>query len=272
MGSPVGSADHSVSATVELREICWSAGVPTCGPPVGNSSCSGVGCGTYPDAGRTARRRAGQRCAARFERPRALHKPRAELAGFQPACSRPSARRHPSTAGAGQVPRDRVLEPGRVLHGPRCLAPPEAARGRHRSNVDRRHDRPGAAGGDTPASCRDAEGFDGLLENAAPAGPGRRGRPLSRSAGIHRRDPSVPGRVLPFRDLFAADAAGLRPRPSVPVHLASQQELRGGGASAAAHALRARQDPAAHCRASCPSRPARPDGRRPRSSSRFSRT
>ena len=71
--------------------------------------------------------------------------------------------------------------------------------------------------------------------DAAPAGPGRRGRPLSRSGRLHRRDPPVPGRVLPFRDLSAADAAGLRSRPSVPVHLASQQELRGGGASAAAH-------------------------------------
>ena len=66
---------------------------------------------------------------------------------------------------------------------------------------------------------------------------------LPRGGSVHRRDPAVPGSLLQDRHLPAADAAGVRSRPSVSAHLESQQELRGRGPSQPPDEVRARQDP-----------------------------
>ena len=50
-----------------------------------------------------------------------------------------------------------------------------------------------------------------------------------------------PERLLLARHLPGADAAGVRPRPPVPVHLEPEHELRGGGAPRRTHQVRARE-------------------------------
>ena len=76
---------------------------------------------------------------------------------------------------------------------------------------------------------------------------GRARRPISRARRLHRRRPALPGVVLQGRNLPAADAAGLRSRPSVPVDLEPQQELRGEWSGTAA----APSSRASRCRGIC---------------------
>ena len=52
------------------------------------------------------------------QRPAALHQPRAVLARVQRARPRRGARTRAAALRAAEVPRHRLLEPGRVLHGP----------------------------------------------------------------------------------------------------------------------------------------------------------
>ena len=67
---------------------------------------------------------------------------------------------------------------------------------------------------------------------------------------VDARDPRVPGRLLLARDLSGADAAGVRPGPSVSAHLEPEQELRGRRAARRPDEVRAREGAATCCRGS----------------------
>ena len=74
-------------------------------------------------------------------------------------------------------------------------------------------------------------------------------RPLLAAEGVHFLDvadftPAINeylAQLLPHRHLPGPDAAGVRPRPSVPLHLEPEQEPRGGREARRADQVRARQ-------------------------------
>ena len=81
----------------------------------------------------------------------------------------------------------------------------------------------------------------------AAAAAGRRRHPLPRAGRLHAGHRRVAGAVLQGPHLPGADAAGVRPGPSVPVHLEPQHEPRGARPPRAA----APSSRASRCRACC---------------------
>ena len=149
-----------------------------------------------------------------------------------------------AAAGAPEVLRDRLLEPRRVLHGPRGgPARPDrrrhrdAAAGRAHAERDDRADPRHRARPRRPPGARARAG-------AAPRA-GRARHPDRRRGGGRRGRAHGARRALPAPDLPRPDAAGGRPRAPVPLHLQplalarrrrARPGRRGGG-------LRAREGP-----------------------------
>ena len=151
------------------------------------------------------------------------------MAAVQRACPRAGGRPVDPDPGARQVLRDLLVQPRRVLHGPRGgPARPdrrgdrEAAAGRaHPERDDRRHPPRRARARRAPVALPEPRPAPGARRARDPDRPLRRGRP--------QRAPE-PRRALPAPDLPRPDAAGGRARASVPVHLEPLALARRDGA------------------------------------------
>ena len=112
---------------------------------------------------------------------------------------------------------------------------------RHRGPLARRPEHRAAADGHPwPRAHHDGQPV-ALLERVAASAAGGRGRPLPRRRRLHAGDQRYLFELLPDRHLPGPDAAGVRPRPSVPVHLEPEQEPRRGREARRADQVRARQ-------------------------------
>ena len=164
------------------------------------------------------------------------------MAGLQrPRAPARRGRQRPA-AGAAQVLRDLLVQPRRVLHGPR----------RGHAGVRRRRDRPPARG--RPQPGRDDRG-DRRGRPRADAPPDRRAgrRAPARPRRARDRDPELrrgrrapprgAERALPAPDLPRPHPAGRRARSAVPLHLQPVAVARGAGPRPADRAgdLRARE-------------------------------
>ncbi len=167
------------------------------------------------------RARPGRRRAA----PGPFPGPRALLARLQR--TRAGAGRGPGDAdpGAGQLPGDLRLEPGRVLHGPggRAQAP---HRHRRRHPVRLRPPAPRGARPHLDPLARAHGPARRLLPAGHRPGPLRRVDPAHPVAGSDREGAGPPLHLLPAARLPRADPAGRRPRAPLPVHLGSLAQPR----------------------------------------------
>ena len=189
---------------------------------------------------RSRRRPGGRATAGGPDRPLAVHQPRAELAGVQPARPRSGQRPGAPAARAREVPGHRRGQPRRVLHGPRGHAAEEVPR-RRRRHVARRPEHRAAAARHSPARRADARRRRDLLAGAAAAAARQRSHPVPRAGRLHAGGQDVSGGLLQDAHLARADAAGLRPRPPVPVHLEPEPQLCRRRAAQRAHEVRARE-------------------------------
>ena len=80
-----------------------------------------------------------------------------------------------------------------------------------------------------------------LLERPAPAAAGGGRRPFPRAHPVHAGGGRVSGRLLPRQRQPRADAAGVRSRPSLSLHLEPEQELRRRGRGPGLDEVRARE-------------------------------
>ena len=120
----------------------------------------------------------------------ALHQPRAELAGVQPARARPGAatRRIRCSSGSSSS-RIAGTQPRRVLHGPRRDAAQEAAAPASTTSSPDGLTHGAAARRDPRTRARaDARRSGRLLERAAAPAAGGRGHPLPRAGRLHAGD------------------------------------------------------------------------------------
>ncbi len=175
----------------------------------------------------TARGRLQAAADARSSGPRpidagnAVHQPRALLARLQRARARARGRSGGAAARAGQVLRDLLVEPRRVLHGPRRRPRWARQSSGHSRALARRADAAAGARRDPRARRRARRAPGAALGARAPAGA-RRARAsssaASRTAPTKELDGARPrgssGRSIPILTPLAR-----RPGPAVPVHL-----------------------------------------------------
>ena len=156
---------------------------------------------------------------------RATSQPRALLARVQRPGAGAGRRGLRAAAGAGEVLLDLLLEPGRVLHGPRRRAHGPGG-GRRPRSFRRRADAVGDAGGYPGAHARSHSAPVAALEPRARAGAqeGRNrhcaGRRVLREGAGRARAPLRAG------DLSRSDAARRGARAAVPVHLRPLEQPR----------------------------------------------
>ena len=186
-----------------------------------------------------------------IDRPPAVHQPRAVLAGVQRARARRGARRRAAAVRAAQVPRHRLVEPRRVLHGPRRR--PQAAA---RSAASPRPPADGMLAGRAARAISErvhAHGRRAVPRLAArsccPLLARARHRACSRRDALHAPS-SGPPRATHFTlsGLPGADAAGGRPGPPVPAPAQQVAQPRGDAAPARARRRTRRAHGAARSR------------------------
>ena len=154
-----------------------------------------------------------------------VHQSRVELAGVQRARAGSGARHIASVARASEVSRHHRDQPRRVLHDSRGHHAEEAPRRDRRRRARWRQHR-AAARGHARAGASDARRSGRDLGRVAEAA--REGTDLvPRRRRVDTCGTRVPERLFLSRDLSRAHAARLRPWSPVPVHLESEQELRG---------------------------------------------
>ncbi len=161
-------------------------------------------------------------------RPFPLYQPGTELAGIQPAGPRRGPGHAPSPARTGEVPLDRQLQPGRVLHDPRRRDQGTDPRRRGGPVPGRPPPRPPDPE-DPPAGLRDADEMSRSFWNEL--------HPQLASAGIHllgmTRSPPRNGRSSAAyfaREIFPVlTPLAFDPGHPFPVYLQPQPEPGGGG-------------------------------------------
>ena len=151
------------------------------------------------------------------------------MARVQRARARAGRGREHAAARAREVLRDRLLQPRRVLHGPR-RGPARPDRGRDREAARGRADAERHARGDPPDRARAHRAPDALprARAAARAHPSR--HPDRQRRRRQPRGAARPRRALPAPDLPGAHPAGRRPRAPLPVHLQPVALARRAGA------------------------------------------